>query len=129
MVGEGEQADAGSSNPRTEHSDAVGVSSEEADVLADPPQSLDLVQEPVVPFSSLVARTEEACNAHTNQEIENLQRNHTQYATAILFSLHLQVKALSARANPTTDFVGGTITPGDSSGEIMTYWMTWLLVK
>lgn len=37
VVGEGEQADAGGSDPRTEHSDAVGVSAEEADVLADPP--------------------------------------------------------------------------------------------
>ena len=63
-MGEGEQADAGSSDPRTEHGDAVGVSSEEADVLADPPQRLDLVQEPVVPFSSLVTSTEEAWNTY-----------------------------------------------------------------
>lgn len=71
MVGEGEQADAGGSDPRTEHSDAVGVSSEEADVLANPPQSLDLVQEPVVPFSSLVTSAEEAYNAHRDSEMKN----------------------------------------------------------
>lgn len=77
MVGEGEQADTGSSDPRTEHSDAVGVSSEEADVLADPPQSLDLVQEPVVPFSSLVTRTEEACSTYRNYEVKNSQIHQT----------------------------------------------------
>ena len=37
VVGKGEQADARSSDPRTKHSDAIGVSSEEADVLTDPP--------------------------------------------------------------------------------------------
>lgn len=73
-MGEGEQADAGGSDPRTEHSDAVGVSSEEADVLADPPQSLDLVQEAVVSFSGLVARTEEACNTH--MEVMRLNKRH-----------------------------------------------------
>lgn len=59
-MGEGEQADTRGSNPRTEHSDAVGVSTEEADVLADPPQGLDLVQESVVPFGSLVTGAEES---------------------------------------------------------------------
>lgn len=68
VVGEGEQADARRSDARTEHRDSVGVSTEEADVLADPPQSLDLVQEPVVAFSGLVACAEEACNIHKSED-------------------------------------------------------------
>lgn len=37
VVGQGKQTDARSSNPGTKHRDAVGVSAEKANVLADPP--------------------------------------------------------------------------------------------
>lgn len=61
VVGQREEADARGSDPRAEHRDAVGVSAEEADVLADPPQRLDLIQQTVVALGSLVTRAEEAC--------------------------------------------------------------------
>lgn len=58
---QGEQADAGSPNARPEDGDAQRVASKEGDVLADPAQSLDLVQEPIVAFGSLVAGAQEPC--------------------------------------------------------------------
>lgn len=61
VVGQREEADAGSPDSRAEHRDAVGVAAEEADVLADPPQRLDLIQQTVVALGSLVAGAEEAC--------------------------------------------------------------------
>ena len=61
VVGQGEQADAGGPGPRAEHGDPVGVSSEGGDVLLDPAQGLDLVQQPVVPLGRLVTRAQEAC--------------------------------------------------------------------
>lgn len=61
VVGQREEADTGSPDPGAEHRDAVGVSAEEADVLADPPQRLDLIQQAVVALGSLVASAEEAC--------------------------------------------------------------------
>lgn len=82
-MGEGEQADAGSPDTRTKHSDAVGISTKKANVLADPPQSLDLVQEPIVSFSSLVTRTEEACNTKHKNGHKNMKSN-TTLTTAVL---------------------------------------------
>lgn len=64
-MGKGEQADTRCSNSRTKHSDAVWISSKEANVLADPPQCLDLVQEPIVSFCSLVTCAEETWNTDT----------------------------------------------------------------
>ena len=43
VVRSGKQADAGSSDAGAEHGDAVGVPAEEANVLANPTQGLDLV--------------------------------------------------------------------------------------
>lgn len=54
VVRQGEQADAGGSGPRSKHSDPAGVSSEGCDVLLHPAQSLDLIQQAVVPFCRLV---------------------------------------------------------------------------
>lgn len=61
MVGQCEQAHARGPDPGAEDRDAVGVPAEEADVLADPPQCLDLIQKAVVALGSLVACAEEAC--------------------------------------------------------------------
>lgn len=62
MVGQCEQANAGGSNPRSKDSDATRVSSKIANVLADPTQGLDLVQESIISFSCLVTCTEEPWN-------------------------------------------------------------------
>ncbi|TNN38910.1 hypothetical protein EYF80_050921 [Liparis tanakae] len=63
VVGQRQQADAGRPDAGAERRDAVGVSSEEADVLADPPQRRDLVQQAVVPLGGLVPGAQEACSA------------------------------------------------------------------
>lgn len=72
VVWQGQKADTRCSDPRTEHSDAVGISTEEADVLADPSQSLDLIQEAIVSFSCLIPGAEEPCN--TQMTLINLCR-------------------------------------------------------
>lgn len=61
VVRQREQADAGGTNARTEDSDAQGVAAKEGDVFADPTQSLDLVQQPIVALGSLVPGAQESC--------------------------------------------------------------------
>lgn len=58
-MGQGEQVDAGCPSPGPKHGDPQGVSSEVGDVLAGPPQSLDLVQEAVVALGGLVPCAQE----------------------------------------------------------------------
>jgi len=53
VVGEGEQADAGGTDAGTEDGDAQRIAAEEGDVLTDPTQRLDLVQQPIVALGSL----------------------------------------------------------------------------
>lgn len=59
VVGEGEQADTGGTDAGAEDSDPQGISPKEGDVLADPAQRLDLVQQPVIALGSLVPRAQE----------------------------------------------------------------------
>lgn len=59
VVGEGEQADTGGADAGAEDCDAQGISPKEGDVLADPAQRLDLVQQPVVALGSLIPRAQE----------------------------------------------------------------------
>ena len=61
VVGQGEKADARGPGPGAEHGDPVRVSTEGGDVLLDPAQGLDLVQQAVVPLGRLVSRAQEAC--------------------------------------------------------------------
>lgn len=62
VVRQGEQADAGGPGPGSEHRDPVGVSAKGRDVLLHPAESLDLVQQAVVPFGCLVTCAEETCS-------------------------------------------------------------------
>lgn len=59
VVGEGEQADTGGADARAEDCDPQGIPPEEGDVLADPAQRLDLVQQPVIALGSLIPRAQE----------------------------------------------------------------------
>lgn len=60
MVGQGEQAHAGGTDARAEHGDALRIAPEVADVLADPAQGLDLVQQAIVALGGLVTCAQEA---------------------------------------------------------------------
>ena len=78
---QGQEADAGGSRARAEDGDSLGVPTEGPDVLLDPAQGLDLVQEPVVAFGRLIAGAQKACRGR--QEI--LGSSPTEYtATASL---------------------------------------------
>lgn len=66
VVGQSEQADARGADSRPEHRDSTRVSAEVTDVLTDPAQGLNLIQEPVVPLRCLVTGAEEAWSAHTD---------------------------------------------------------------
>ena len=59
VVGQGEKADARGPGPGAEHGDPVRVSTEGGDVLLDPAQGLDLVQQAVVPLGRLVPGAQE----------------------------------------------------------------------
>ena len=61
VVGEDEEADAGGAGAGAEDGDALGVTPEVPHVLVEPPQRLDLVQEPVVALGRLVPCAQEAC--------------------------------------------------------------------
>lgn len=60
MVREDEEVDAGGPGPGAEDGDPLRISAEVANVLIEPAQCLDLVQQAVVPFGGLIARAEEA---------------------------------------------------------------------
>lgn len=62
MVGQGEQAHAGGADARSKNGDAVGIAAEVANVFTDPAQSLNLVQQSVIPFRSLVTCAQEPWN-------------------------------------------------------------------
>lgn len=59
-MGEDEEVDTGGPGPRAEDGDPLGIPAEVADVLVEPAQCLDLVQQAVVPFGGLIAGAEEA---------------------------------------------------------------------
>lgn len=64
-MGQCEQTDTGGADPRSKNRDAPRVSSKVTDVLTDPAQSLNLIQEPVVSFRCLVPGAEEAWSFKT----------------------------------------------------------------
>lgn len=59
VVREDEEVDAGGPGPRAEDGDPLWISAEVADVLVQPAQRLDLVQQAVVSFGGLIAGAEE----------------------------------------------------------------------
>lgn len=61
VMGQDEQVDAGCSGARAEDGDPLVVASKMADVFVEPAQSLDLIQQAVVPFSRLIACAQETC--------------------------------------------------------------------
>lgn len=61
VMGQDEQVDAGRSSARAENGDPLVVASKMADVFVEPAQSLDLIQQAVVPFSCLIAGAQETC--------------------------------------------------------------------
>lgn len=54
-----EEVDTGSPCSGAKDGDPLGISTEVADVLVQPAQRLDLVQQAVVPFGGLIAGAEE----------------------------------------------------------------------
>lgn len=60
MVREDEEVDAGGPGPGAEDGDPLRVPTKVADVLVEPAQCLNLVQEAIVPFSRLITSAEEA---------------------------------------------------------------------
>ena len=75
---QGQEADAGGARTRAEDGDSLGVPTEGPDVLLDPAQGLDLIQEPVVAFGRLIAGAQKACRGR--QEIWGSSR--TEYTAA-----------------------------------------------
>lgn len=61
VVWEDEEVDAGGPGSRAEDGDPLWISAEVADVLVEPAQRLDLVQQAVVSFGGLIAGAEETC--------------------------------------------------------------------
>lgn len=58
MVREDQKVDTGGPRSRSKDGDALGVTPKVGNVFAEPAQGLDLVQEAVVPFRSLVPGAE-----------------------------------------------------------------------
>lgn len=58
MVGEDQKVDAGGPCPRPKDGDTLGVAPKVGNVFTEPAQGLDLVQEPIVAFCSLVPGAE-----------------------------------------------------------------------
>lgn len=58
MVGKDQQVDTGGPCTRPKDSDAFRVTSKVGNVFTEPAQGLDLVQEPIVAFCSLVTSAE-----------------------------------------------------------------------
>lgn len=69
MVREDQEVDTGRPRSRAEDGDPLWVAAEVADVLVEPPQRLDLVQQAVVPLGRLVAGTQEACDGGEDKDI------------------------------------------------------------
>lgn len=68
MVREDEEVDAGGPGPGAEDGDPLGVSAKVADVLVEPAQGLDLVQEAVVSLCRLITGAEETCTRRRQEE-------------------------------------------------------------
>lgn len=59
MVGENQQVDTGGPRARPKDGDTFRVTSKVGNVFTEPAQGLDLVQEPIVAFCSLITSAEE----------------------------------------------------------------------
>ncbi len=55
MMGQDEKVDARGSSPRAKYGDSLWVSSEVSNVLVEPSQSLNLVQQPIIPLCRLIS--------------------------------------------------------------------------
>lgn len=72
VVREDQEVDARGPGARPEDGDPLGVSAKVADVLVEPAQGLDLVQEAVVPLGRLVAGAQETCERQKVEDWENV---------------------------------------------------------
>lgn len=70
MVGEDEKVNTGGAGSGAKDSDSLWVSSEVADVFIEPAQSLDLVQQAIVPLSRLVPCAQKPCRVEVNKHRE-----------------------------------------------------------
>ncbi len=59
IVGQGQQANTGRPSSWSKYSHPFRVAFESLDILFDPPECLDLVQQPIIPFGCLVTCTQE----------------------------------------------------------------------
>ena len=78
-MGQGEQANAGGTDARSKHGDALRIAPKVADVLADPAQALDLVQQPIIPLGGLVTCAQKAWKttrgeSHSQKGTKNLRK-------------------------------------------------------
>ena len=71
VVGEGQQVDTRRPGPGAKHRDAEGVAAKGRDVLAGPAESLDQVEQTVVPLGRLVSRAQEACQREREREFSS----------------------------------------------------------
>lgn len=76
MVRENKEVNAGRPSSRAEDGDPLWVSAEMADVLIEPTQGLDLVQQAIVSLSGLITSTEEAWVFGVKKGAENKERRH-----------------------------------------------------
>ena len=88
---EDKEVDAGRPSSRAKDGDPLWVSTEVADVLVEPTQRLDLVQQPIVSLSRLITGTEEAWVFVATKGAENKERRDkiTLVSVPLLFSTRL----------------------------------------
>ena len=67
VMGQDQQVDAGRPGAGAEDSDPLLVAPEMADILVEPAQSLDLIQQAVIPFSRLISSAQKACRRRARE--------------------------------------------------------------
>lgn len=67
VMGQDEKVDARGSGPGSKYGDSLWVSSKVADVLIEPAQSLNLVQQPIIPLSELISSAQKTCKERESQ--------------------------------------------------------------
>lgn len=72
MVREDEEVDAGGPGSGAKDGDPLGISAKVANVLVEPAQGLDLVQEAIVPLCRLITGTEETWGVCRSQKEEGV---------------------------------------------------------
>ncbi len=83
MVGQSQQTDTRGTDSRSKHCDAARVSAKVTDVLTDPTERLDLIEEAIVPFRCLVTSAEEAWKAQTDHRTAEVEI-YTMYVIALI---------------------------------------------